>query len=110
MDVLSRQSARFLAQERLIKPPQQPNASSLVFIECTLAVVPLAATGLLRSVIRLQRVDLGFRADHLVLENVGLHGDKYNDARIRAFVDEAIHRVEILPGRPVRRRVAAGRL
>lgn len=74
--------------------------SSLVFVECALAVVLLAVTGLLlRSAIRLQSVELGFRPNHLVLENIVLHGDKYNDdARIRAFVDEAIHRVEALPG------------
>ncbi len=73
--------------------------SSLVFIECTLAIVLLSATGLLlRSAIRLQSVDLGFRPDHLVLENIVLHGDKYDDAHIRSFVDEAIHRVDALPG------------
>jgi predicted permease len=73
--------------------------SSLVFIECTLAVVLLAATGLLlRSAIRLRSVDLGFRLDHLVLESIVLHGDKYDDAHIRSFVDEAIHRVSALPG------------
>ena len=73
--------------------------SSLVFIECTLAIVLLTATGLLlRSAIRLQSVDLGFRPDHLVLENIVLHGDKYDDAHIRSFVDEAIHRVGALPG------------
>jgi len=73
--------------------------SSLVFIECALAVVLLIATGLLlRSAIRLESVDLGFRPDHLVLENIVLHGDKYDDAHIRSFVDEAIHRVGALPG------------
>jgi putative ABC transport system permease protein len=62
--------------------------SSLVFIECTLAIVLLTATGLLlRSAVRLQSVDLGFRPDHLVLENIVLHGDKYDDAHIRSFVD-----------------------
>ena len=75
--------------------------SSLVFIECTLAIVLLTATGLLlRSAIRLEDVDLGFRPDHLVVENIVLHGDKYDndDARIRSFVDEAIGRVSALPG------------
>ena len=73
--------------------------SSLVFIECTLAIVLLTTTGLLlSSAIRLQSVDLGFRPDHLVLENIVLHGDKYDDAHIRSFVDEAIHQVGALPG------------
>ena len=73
--------------------------SSLVFIWCTLAIVLLTATGLLLgSAIRLQSVDLGFRPDHLALENIVLHGDKYDDAHIRSFVDEAIRRVGALPG------------
>lgn len=73
--------------------------SSLVFIECTLAIVLLTATGLLlRGAIRLEGVDLGFRPDHLVLENIVLHGDKYDDAHIRSFVDEVIQRVGTLPG------------
>jgi putative ABC transport system permease protein len=73
--------------------------SSLVCIECALAVVLLSATGLLlRSAIRLQNVDLGFRPDHLVSQNIVLHGHKYDDdARIRAFVDEVIRRVSVLP-------------
>lgn len=72
---------------------------SLVFTECALAIVLLTATGLLlRSAIRLQRVDLGFRPDHLVSENIVLHGDRYDDAHIREFVDEAIRRVGALPG------------
>jgi predicted permease len=74
--------------------------SSLIFIECALAVVLLIATGLLlRSAIRLQNVDLGFRSDHLVSQSIVLGGKKYaDDARIREFVDEAIRRVAALPG------------
>ena len=73
--------------------------SLLVFIECALAIVLLTTTGLLlRSAIRLASVGLGFRPDHLVLENIVLHGDKYDDAHIRSFVDETIHRVGALPG------------
>ena len=72
----------------------------LVFLECALAIVLLTATGLLlRSAIRLQNVDLGFRSDHLVSANIFLHGHKYeDDAQIRAFVDEAVRRVGGLPG------------
>lgn len=74
--------------------------SALVFIECALATMMLVATGLLlRSAIRLESVELGFRPDHVVLENIVLHGDKYNDnAHIRMFIDEAIRRVGALPG------------
>jgi hypothetical protein len=72
----------------------------LVFIECALAIVLLAATGLLlRSAIRLHAVDLGFRPDHLVSVNLFLHGRKYDDdAQIRGFVDEVIRRTNALPG------------
>jgi putative ABC transport system permease protein len=74
--------------------------SVLVFLECTLAIVLLTATGLLlRSSIRLQQVDLGFRPDHLISMGLVLHGHKYDDdAQIRAFVDESLRRVDALPG------------
>lgn len=73
--------------------------SFLVFTESALVIVLLTATGLLlRSAIRLQRVDLGFRPDHLVSESIVLHGDRYDDAHIREFVDEAIRRIGALPG------------
>ncbi len=72
----------------------------LVFFECALAMVLLTATGLLlRSAIRLQHQSLGFRTDHLLSLNLLLHGRKYDDdAQIRAFVDEAIRRVDGIPG------------
>ncbi len=72
----------------------------LVFLECALAMVLLTATGLLlRSAIRLQNQSMGFRTDHLLSANIFLHGRKYDeDAQIRAFVDEAIRRVNGLPG------------
>jgi putative ABC transport system permease protein len=72
----------------------------LVFFECALAMVLLTATGLLlRSAIRLQHQSVGFRTDHLLSVNLFLHGRKYDDdAQIRAFVDEAIRRVDGLPG------------
>jgi predicted permease len=72
----------------------------LVFFECALAVVLLTATGLLlRSAIRLDHQGIGFRTDHLLSVNLFLHGPKYDDdAQIRAFVDDAIRRVNSLPG------------
>ncbi len=71
-----------------------------VFFECSLAMVLLTATGLLlRSAIRLQHQMIGFRTDHLLSVNLFLHGRKYDDdAQIRAFVDEAIRRVDGIPG------------
>jgi predicted permease len=71
-----------------------------VFAECALAIVLLTGTGLLlRSAARLARVDLGFRADHLVSVSLRLHGQKYDDDnQIRAFVDETIRRVSAIPG------------
>jgi predicted permease len=72
----------------------------LVFVECTLAIVLLTATGLLlRSAIRLQKVDLGYRPGRLVSMDIRLHGDKYDDDnQIRVFVEEAIRRVRAIPG------------
>jgi predicted permease len=72
----------------------------LVFLECALAMLLVTATGLLlRSAFRLQHQSIGFRTDHLLSVNLFLHGRKYDeDAQIRAFVDEAIRRVNGLPG------------
>ena len=72
----------------------------LLFLECAIAIVLLTATGLLlRSAVRLQNVDLGFRPDHLVSASIFLHGQKYDDdAQLRAFVDEALRIVAGLPG------------
>ncbi|HET9399541.1 MAG TPA: ABC transporter permease [Candidatus Acidoferrales bacterium] len=79
----------------------------LVSVECALAIILLAGTGLLlRSALRVQRVDLGFRPDHLLDVTVRLHGRNYQTyEQMRAFADNAIRNASEVPGV---RTVAAG--
>ena len=54
---------------------------TLVVAEVALAVVLLVGAGLMiRSYLTLQRVDLGFRTDHVLTGEVILQGARYNDA------------------------------
>lgn len=72
----------------------------LVALEMALAVVLLVGAGLmLRSFDRLQRVDLGFRADHLFTARVGLWGQRYQPAQARVdFFAQLMDRLAAQPG------------
>lgn len=72
----------------------------LVAAQVALAVTVIAAAGLLiRSMQRLQAVDMGLVADHLVLVELDLPRDRYADpARRRAFHDDVVARVGAAPG------------
>ena len=71
----------------------------LVALEMAAAVVLLVGAGLmLRSFDQLQRVDLGFRSDHLVTARVGLWGERYRPAQTR--VDFFAQLMERLAGQP----------
>ncbi len=74
--------------------------SALVFTELALGTVLLMGAGLLiRSFQRLNDVDPGFRADHLVVFDVALSGKKYeNDAPVNAFADRVQAGLAALPG------------
>jgi len=73
---------------------------SLVVVETALAVVLLVAAGLLiRSVRELQRVDMGFRSDHLLTMRLTPPGSAYPDnQRITALYERLLTRVGALPG------------
>jgi putative ABC transport system permease protein len=74
--------------------------SVLVVAEVAIAVVLLAGAGLLvRSFVRLQQVNPGFDADHVLTFNVRLEGPEYAEAavRIRA-VNQIVERLQHLPG------------
>jgi predicted permease len=73
---------------------------ALVVGELALAVTLLAGGGLLiRSFQRLQRIDLGFRPDHLLTLQTALSSTKYPDPLQRvALADQIIERVRALPG------------
>src|SRR5262249_10969493 len=72
----------------------------LVSLECALLVILLVVTGLLlRSFLKLQEVNLGFRPDHLISIWIDLPYEKYGSGdRNLLFFREAIERIEALPG------------
>jgi predicted permease len=84
--------------------------AALVFAEVALALVLLVSAGLLaRSFWSLSRVDPGFRTDRLLASSVGIPRTRYPtpDSR-RAFVAQALDRIQALPG--VARAAAVNRL
>ena len=72
----------------------------LVAAQVALAMTVVAAAGLLiRSVQRLQGVDMGLAAEHLVLAELDLPRDRYADpAHRRSFHDDVVARVGATPG------------
>lgn len=88
----TRGSAPGIARNRL--------RSTLIVLEVALAVVLLAAAGLLgRSLWELNQVDPGFRADRVLTMRTTLPESRYNtDERIRAFSGDLLQRIEHLPG------------
>jgi putative ABC transport system permease protein len=72
----------------------------LVVVEVALSLVLLAGAGLLiRSFMRLQDVDPGFRAEGLLTARVQLPTGRYPDPRSRgAFYSNAVSRIAVLPG------------
>jgi predicted permease len=72
---------------------------ALVVAQVALAVTVLAGAGLLiRSVLRLQAVDLGLAADRLVLLDLHMPPAKYAGRQQRAvFLDDVIGRLEAVP-------------
>jgi putative ABC transport system permease protein len=84
--------------------------SSLVITEVALAMMLLAAAGLLiRSFILLQRVDPGFDSSHLAVVRLSLPDSRYPELPERTqFVNSVLERLHALPG--VRTVAAAGTL
>jgi len=74
--------------------------SALVIGEIAIALVLLAASGLLlRSFERMRAVELGFRPDHTLTAAYSLPRNQYDtQAKIDEFNRELIHRVQQLPG------------
>jgi putative ABC transport system permease protein len=72
---------------------------ALVVAQVAFAVTVVAVSGLLiRSVLRLQTIDLGMPADRLVLLDLHLPAGRYEDRRAHGqFLDAAITELESLP-------------
>lgn len=72
---------------------------ALVVTELALSLVLLTGAGLLiRSFIAIEGVDPGFRPERVLTMKITLPDSRYSKERVTAFFDEAIHRVESLPG------------
>jgi putative ABC transport system permease protein len=72
---------------------------SLVVAEVALAVVMLMGAGLLvRSLIKLQAIDLGFDPSHVLTMQVTLPARKYNDTTADAYFQQVLARAGRLPG------------
>jgi predicted permease len=74
--------------------------SALVVVEVALSLVLLTGAGLLiRSFIRLQNVDPGFRAEDVLTGRVSLSGTRYPQPRDSdAFFEKVLARIQALPG------------
>ena len=72
---------------------------TLVIAEVALSLVLLAGAGLLmRSFIKLQNVDPGFRAGGVLTASVDLPSTRYDDAHGEVAFKEALTRIAALPG------------
>ncbi len=72
---------------------------ALLVVEISLAIVLLAGAGLLiRSMVNLLRVDMGFNSENLLTMRFNLVGEKYNAATGRVFYDEVLAHMNDLPG------------
>jgi len=72
---------------------------SLVVVEVALSLVLLAGAGLLmRSLVKLQSVDLGFRVDGVLTANVQLPTSRYDFLASGNLFRDAMARISALPG------------
>jgi predicted permease len=73
--------------------------STLVVAEVALSLVLLAGAGLLmRSFVKLQSTDLGFRAEGVLTAGVQLPAARYDLTRAGSFFRESLSRIAALPG------------
>jgi putative ABC transport system permease protein len=74
--------------------------SALVACQLAIAVVLLVGAGLLiKSVEQLNRIDLGFRAEHVLVVNIPLSRARYSEpARARQFFNQLAARLKGVPG------------
>jgi putative ABC transport system permease protein len=74
--------------------------SVFVVAQVALALVLLIGAGLMiKSLSRLQSVDPGFQADHLLTMRINLPGRKYDsDPKLLTFFKQAIEQVRAIPG------------
>ncbi len=72
---------------------------ALVVAEVSLAIVLLVAAGVMvQSYARLAEFDIGMNPRNVLQMSVGLPSDRYSWAATRRYADEAMERLEALPG------------
>ena len=77
---------------------QSPARSALIAVEIALSLVLLVGAGLMmKSFVRLTRVDPGFNPDRLLVFNIGLAGSA-DAAQQTTFYREAVERIKAVPG------------
>jgi putative ABC transport system permease protein len=80
-------------------PRSRRTLNALVVVEVALSLVLLTGAGLLvRSFIRLQNTDPGFRAERVMTSRVSLPNTRYPNPKAIAFFDNAVARIRALPG------------
>jgi putative ABC transport system permease protein len=73
--------------------------SALVVAEVALSLVLLAGAGLLmRSFVKLQHIDPGFRAEGVLTAGVQLPATRYDLPKATRFFDDSLTRISALPG------------
>jgi putative ABC transport system permease protein len=97
---LAGSSLRQTARGSSPMPTQHRTGGAVIVAEVTLAVMVLAAAGLLaRSFRELSQVQPGFEAAHVLTMRTTLSTLRYDtDDRIRAFTTELLDRLEAVPG------------
>ena len=90
-----------LKDSAIAQNPQRQRLRSLfVIAEVALSLVLLISAGLMvKSLLRLQRADLGFNPERLLKLELPLPAGRYAEARQKvAFLDQALERLNALPG------------
>jgi len=66
-------------------------------VACSAALL-MGAGLLIRSLVRLQEVNPGFRPDHVLTMQLSLPPARYSGLKVGQFYDQLLHRIEGLPG------------
>jgi len=80
--------------------PRRRLQDALIVLQIGLAIVVLATAGLLgRSLLHLQRVDMGFTAERVAIVELAWPDAKYDSPdKVRGFYERLLPRLEVLPG------------
>jgi putative ABC transport system permease protein len=82
------------------RPSMRRFRNALVVAEVALALMLAVGAALLaKSLARLERVEVGFSPDHLIMSSINPPRSRYSDGpRVVAFFDDLLERVDAFPG------------